>query len=168
VALNAAFSCVDPLSTDGDQATDKMVPNIPGLEENIVAEVDLAPDANSEEEANLSEVESSSSDWNSDAESVNVAAIGEVDLEDSDKEVALKPPRTRNECEDLPPVPPLPVVRIPDDQPLIQVGQVFAVVDSQVIVQSNYLQDDNQALDEGSILAFQDRSVLGAVHNDYF
>jgi hypothetical protein len=66
---------------------------------------------------------------------------------------------TKNEIGELPPVDPPPLDIIPDNYRLIRVGQVSSVVGDLVLVQSDHLYGEHQALDFGSLLAFDDRKV---------
>jgi hypothetical protein len=114
----------------------------------------------------------SSDDSSSDSGSAN-------DIKEQDKPVVEhvdsdaegdEPPRTRNELSHLPRVEPPSVVAIPDQHPLLAVGAIVGIIDELVVVQSDVL-EDHTALDVGTILAFDDRHVLGEVevlHDDPF
>eukprot|EP00158_Paraphelidium_tribonemae_P003892 Partr_v1_DN26452_c1_g1_i2_m24130 putative nuclear assembly factor 1 homolog (S. cerevisiae) len=114
---------------------------------------------------------SSSSDSESDAE-VDESAM-EVDIvnavisdEEEDPISATFIPKTKNEL-DLPPVEPPSVVQIPDQHPLISVGVISAVVGETVVVQGDAVLAEDSALDIGSILAFEDRQVIGEVSDTF-
>jgi rRNA processing protein Gar1 len=94
-----------------------------------------------------------------------VIAMEDV-MEDEDEDVVKHPPKTRNEVP-LPPVEPLTVIRIPDHHPIMPIGQVHSITDCLVVVQSSLIHGETQALDAGSMLAFEDRHVLGAIYETF-
>jgi H/ACA ribonucleoprotein complex non-core subunit NAF1 len=132
--------------------------------------------SSSEEDSDSSSSSSSSSDdSSSDEEEENEKAQVEktaVEEEEDDEEgpsgaAATQIPRTKHEADQLPPVQPPPIVQLPPEHRMIEVGTVFGVVHDLVIVQSNQLSGENLALDAGSILIHHDRQVLGEIFETF-
>lgn len=86
----------------------------------------------------------------------------EVNENDSEDEANESVPRTKNEVESIPISPPS-VMKIPEKNNFFHIGEITCVVDAMVVVKSLPIGGNLLALDAGSILAFQDRHVLGEV-----
>ena len=149
----------------------------------IVVPVVAAPEPKDTIENNAKPMEEESDESDSDTEEEDPSESVKEDLDVLEEEEgaitadATAPPKTKNEVSQLPPVPPPSVVQIPQENTLIEVGTVVSIVSDMVVVQSSPLAseedriqmqmpvmpNDNVALDIGSILAFEDRHVLGEV-----
>ena len=113
-----------------------------------------------------SDTVSSSDEDDGDTSMFDKAFIMESDCEEELEDGQLTSgylPKTANELPDLPPVSPLPFIKVPDELDLVHAGEISSIVGAMVIVESFPLANNNQALDNGSILIFEDRSVLGEV-----
>ncbi|KAI3637935.1 hypothetical protein MIR68_004584 [Amoeboaphelidium protococcarum] len=96
------------------------------------------------------------------------AIINSGEMDDEDSPDAKFIPRTRHEVDKIE-IPPLPVKQLPKNYLLYPVGQILAVVDDTVVVQGRTMDglSGQLPLDEGTLLAFADRSVLGLIFDTF-
>ncbi|KAI3654870.1 hypothetical protein MP228_000250 [Amoeboaphelidium protococcarum] len=96
------------------------------------------------------------------------AIINSGEMDDEDSPDAKFIPRTRHEVDKIE-ILPLPIKQLPQNYLLYPVGQILAVVDDTVVVQGRTMDglSGQLPLDEGTLLAFADRSVLGLIFDTF-
>ncbi|KAI3636102.1 hypothetical protein MIR68_005983 [Amoeboaphelidium protococcarum] len=96
------------------------------------------------------------------------AIINSGEMDDEDSPDAKFIPRTRHEVDKIE-IPPLPIKQLPQNYLLYPVGQILAVVDDTVVVQGRAMDglSGQLPLDEGTLLAFADRTVLGLIFDTF-
>ncbi|KAI9137574.1 Gar1/Naf1 RNA binding region-domain-containing protein [Paraphysoderma sedebokerense] len=130
---------------------------------------DSSDESSSESDTSSSESESESEEEDEDVDMEIKGGKQIKDLTiDSDDEVGGETLKTKNEVAKLPPVEPLDITITPD-MTLSKIGTIFAFVEDLVVIQADKKPDigDYQALDETSVLVFEDRSILGAVFETF-
>ena len=151
-------------STSADAPTEPSEPTEPTetTEPTSAAVATEAPEASGSESSSDS---GSESDDESDGDDVpDRGAFVEFD-DDGDEDVGLSTKggsviRSTHELSELPPVSAPSFARLGDDQPMERLGFIQSVVGDLVVVQGT---PGTAALDAGSVLVFDDRSVLGEV-----
>jgi H/ACA ribonucleoprotein complex non-core subunit NAF1 len=86
--------------------------------------------------------------------------ISWMDDEDGAANNVGEPLRTRNEIKDI--VVQRPTVTLKPEAKIVEIGTVYAVVESTVVVQGQ-VSGDERVLDSGSLFVFEDKEILGEV-----
>ncbi|GKU96533.1 hypothetical protein SLEP1_g9759 [Rubroshorea leprosula] len=101
-----------------------------------------------------------------------VIEYNDPDDEDDDSNALRGPIRSKNEVQDLPPVPPVDVSLLPHHE-MLPVGVILTIVDAKVIVEGS---EKHNPLHEGSVLWITDKrqplglvdEIFGPVKNPYY
>ncbi|KAJ2001531.1 hypothetical protein GGI04_001148 [Coemansia thaxteri] len=125
---------------------------------------DIDNSSSSSSELDSSSSSSSDEDEDSDIDMRNNAADAESDIDSDDSSGPHNQRhRTRNEEAEAP-VLEASIKELPEGSTLTSLGAIRSVVDGSVVIQA-HISGERHVLDIGSVLAFDDRRVLGVVHD---
>ncbi|KAJ1675443.1 hypothetical protein EV182_001255, partial [Spiromyces aspiralis] len=126
-------------------------------QQNILGNVKDPAEYDSDSSLSSSSAEENSSDPNT--------GVMQEEFDDGDDDEFIMDagniPRSKHEVVD-PEVPKLDITHIPDNMRMVPLGAVHSIVEKTVVVES-FMDGKMQILGEGSVVAFEDRRILGTI-----